>query len=79
MLAQALMGTVERLDISRMQLGQLLLELPYLQTNKCPGQNQDGGQPSYLQHCMVSHLRLQFLDLLPVFCCLCICHAQRAV
>ena len=31
MLAQALMGTIQRHDIGRMQLGKLLLKLPYLQ------------------------------------------------
>ena len=35
MLAQALMGAVQSLDIGRMELGQFLLELAYLQDNDC--------------------------------------------
>ena len=69
MLAKALMGTVQSLDIGRMQLGQFLLELRYLQNTTClrdrPLQE---CQSLNAAICTVSHLSLQFLDLLSVLC-----------
>ncbi len=47
-LAQALMGTVQRHDIGRMQLGKLLLELPYLQSTGIQGRDSAKASPLVL-------------------------------
>ena len=45
MLAKALMGTVQSLDIGRMQLGQFLLELRYLQNTTFSTGQATSGMP----------------------------------